>query len=943
MTVQSPALPPLLYPERVADATVRGFLTQAYYSALRWLELGSDELLLCEGDEDIDRYVFHADGSLREMRQEQIKDLSSALSARSEPVHQSLFNFLVSFVAHRKEGRRCFFVFVTNADFADQQVQGDDANKSSKTKVTLAIDVLRTWSTLASSASLDEDRTALANAVRALVEGYAVDPPATSDGGKSAKDKRVVPSTKVKEAVTYIEQQSLWADFLASVEWKLEQPSHAALESLLCERFRGDPWTERAPELLAQSAIVRVLRASSRRAAAERLLGRPELDELVQVTDAELKAWADKHHPERLSSWFKSIEALRQEIEAVRVGVDKLASEPHERLQRNSDRAIVRLGQANSLRTPTGTVTISRPVAQSMVAMTGPFLVIGDPGAGKSGALFSLVQGLTAAGHEVLVLSADLLPDPGEALSTLRSWPLSARPRTLIVDALDAARGESAVVRVRALLEDLTSDAQGWRIVASIRTFDLEAQSEFANLFAGQPDPVHFDRRFASTAHVRVGRLSDAELGQLDGYPALEAVVRKAPSELRDLLRVPFHLSLVADLLATGNEDVELSDVRTQLDLLARYWNVRVNVPPSAKYGRSALLYRLCDEIVRARVFWAEHHTLPELHELPGLLSNQVLVHPPGVVDDVDEQRVGFAHHILFDYACALLWMPKTPEQLIQALRSNPDLLLVARPSLDMHLRRLWSADATRITFWSTVLAIASTASVSEVGQIVGAAVAAELATTSGDFKPLLDAAAQPPAHKAVARALRHIVGSRLDMRSRGPSLPLGPWPSFIGTALSLAHSDLFFPILPLLRDLCAAQPTGEEARLLNRAALRVLAWARTSDDEQLVGLATRMVALTFFADPASSETPLSALLEDPALAQWGHETLLAMAESSLPILADRPDFGERLYAVTFRAAFERPDYEEGNVDRGGPVMGFRFRRPDMLQVAAHRLAKDFP
>ena len=949
MTPVSPQLPALLYPERVADATIRGFLTQAYYSALRWLELGDNELLLCEGDEDIDRYFFNADGSLREMRQEQIEDLSGALSARSESVHQSLFNFLVSFVEHRRQGRRCFFVFVTNAAFANQQVQSQsaDADKAGKTKIPLSIDVLRNWSTLASSPSPEDDRAALTASVRALVTGYAVDSPTTTDDGKSTKEKKVVAAAQVKAAIAYLDQEKLWPEFLPSVEWKLEQPSHAALESLLHERFRGDPRTERSPDLLAQRALLRVLQAASRSRVADRLLARAELEALVSATEGELRAWADKHHPERISGWFKALEdELRRELDTVRVKLDRLAAQPHERLRRTSERAIARLERAASLRTPNGPLTIARPVASSMSAMAGSFLVVGDPGAGKSGALHTLVKEFTAAGHEVLVLSADLLPDPDEVLSTLQSWPASAGPRTLIVDALDAARGEIVVARVRAFLEELMRHDYGRRVVASIRTFDLKARSELAELFAGTPDVTHFDRRFASIAHVRVGRLSDTEVGQLKAYASLEAVVGKASSELRDLLRVPFHLSLVSDLLATGTKDLELGKVRTQLDLLSRYWAVRVDQSSETQYAHRALLGRLCDEIVRARAFWADVHNLPALGHLSGLLSNQVLMHPPGAIEEMDQERVGFSHHILFDYACARLWMPKTPEKLAQALRANPDLLLVARPSLDMHLRRLWDADANRAAFWNAVLAIADDKLVSEVGQIVGATITADSATSLNDFKPLLDAASHPPGRAAAARALRHIVESHREMYGRSPHKTTAtPWPSLIDAVVGLGHDELCLCVLPLLRDLCAAGPTGEDASLLNRAARRVLAWAKKAGRgrEQLVGLATRAICFTFAADPSSSQTALSTLLGAEAIATLGHETLLAIAESALSILSIRPDFVEEVFRVSFRAAFEKPLEEDASVERGGPVMGLVFRRGDMLQAATYRLGKDFP
>jgi hypothetical protein len=47
----------LLHPERAAHATIRGFLYQTCLGVQRWLELAPDEVLVCEGDEDLDRLI----------------------------------------------------------------------------------------------------------------------------------------------------------------------------------------------------------------------------------------------------------------------------------------------------------------------------------------------------------------------------------------------------------------------------------------------------------------------------------------------------------------------------------------------------------------------------------------------------------------------------------------------------------------------------------------------------------------------------------------------------------------------------------------------------------------------------------------------------------------------------------------------------------------------
>ena len=57
----------LLHPKRSAHATIRGYLYQTCLGVLRWLDLQPDEILLCEGDEDLDRFLLGG-GSVSEPR-----------------------------------------------------------------------------------------------------------------------------------------------------------------------------------------------------------------------------------------------------------------------------------------------------------------------------------------------------------------------------------------------------------------------------------------------------------------------------------------------------------------------------------------------------------------------------------------------------------------------------------------------------------------------------------------------------------------------------------------------------------------------------------------------------------------------------------------------------------------------------------------------------------
>ena len=100
----------LLDERRSAHASIRGYLYQACLGVLRWLDLKPNEVLLCEGDEDLDRFLLGG-GAVSE----QVKAYTGGLSITDRVVRDSLRNFLRSYVALRQRGEDRKFVFTTTA------------------------------------------------------------------------------------------------------------------------------------------------------------------------------------------------------------------------------------------------------------------------------------------------------------------------------------------------------------------------------------------------------------------------------------------------------------------------------------------------------------------------------------------------------------------------------------------------------------------------------------------------------------------------------------------------------------------------------------------------------------------------------------------------------------------------------------------------------------
>jgi len=111
-------------------------------------------------------------------------------------------------------------------------------------------------------------------------------------------------------------------------------------------------------------------------------------------------------------------------------------------------------------------------------------LVTGEPGAGKSGVIYELAKSLEEGGGDVLFLSVDRLPvsTASELAAELRitkdlvdvmaNWE-GEDPGYVIIDALDAARNFSAQIIFRELIASILGLGGRWRVVASVRKYDL--------------------------------------------------------------------------------------------------------------------------------------------------------------------------------------------------------------------------------------------------------------------------------------------------------------------------------------------------------------------------------------------------------------------------------------------------------------------------------------
>lgn len=344
-------------------------------------------------------------------------------------------------------------------------------------------------------------------------------------------------------------------------------------------------------------------------------------------------------------------------------------------------------------------------------------VVVGWPGAGKSGVLHDFVESAIEVGRDVVFIAVDQIAARSlgelrneigldhELFEVLLNWPGEGNG-VLVVDALDAARADPAAAMLLALLSVVATSGSRWQVVASIRKYDLRHNPELRRLFQGTLGvagaPELQDDEFTSLRHLNVPLFTDEELTSVRSQaPSLDALLRIAPPVLLDLLRVPFNLHLAAEILESRIDVKELTPIRTQSELLSRYWEHRVSAGAAGDL-RERVLRRACKLMIEDRRLRTERHRLIESDDasaLGELLSSQVLVEwqPPGASGPL-RQVITFSHDILFDFAASQLFLPHEVEDVARSLGADPDLVVMIRPSIVLRYQQLW--DTNREAFW---------------------------------------------------------------------------------------------------------------------------------------------------------------------------------------------------------------------------------------------------
>jgi signal recognition particle GTPase len=601
------------------------------------------------------------------------------------------------------------------------------------------------------------------------------------------------------------------------------------------------------------------------------------------------------------------------------------------------------------------TIAIQRPVAKELEAgaADGHTLVLGLPGAGKSGALYELARALQKT-NDVVLLAVDQIDAASlgtlrtelglehDLLTVLDAWPGSG-PGYVVVDALDAARSEGAIKTLQALLRAVITSKGRWHAVASVRKFDLRYNAPLRSLFQGSPpSPDYIDPEFFSVRHLNVPVLTPGELSQVQAQsPQLGELVSGASPRLQEVLYLPFNLRLLAELLDAGLTPAELQPVRTQIELLDRYWQERIRRNDGEGDARELVLERVTAAMIARRSLRVTRKAAMEKEAASGpyldaLLRAHVLAEWTTQSGAPRPEFITFQHHLLFDYAGARLCVPPEPDDLADLLSKQPDLLIAIRPSLELYCQRLWHHDQP--SFWELTFRL-SGSNVNEVGKLLGPAVAALYATEYSETTALLDGLKNPAQNAAALAVLHHILATLLTHRTVDTI-----WIEFLDAATtdltgSLAHNVR--PYIFFLSDQ-TGQLNPDNLNRLGRISRRLLAFGLL-DPEKHAWLITGGIiaaAKTVMTDPAGTITIFRGCITPEHLKAHGYRTLPTVTRQVEFLMGADPGFVGDLYTAGF--AYHDESGEKTSMN-DSQIFAMSSNRKQDYEMGLYLLAEYFP
>lgn len=637
-----------------------------------------------------------------------------------------------------------------------------------------------------------------------------------------------------------------------------------------------------------------------------------------------------------------------------------------ERLKEETRIKLENIFETSSLKIGNEKVKIEREVVKVLhnEVEQGSIVVIGEPGSGKSGALADLAKVLVEEERDVLFLPVDHLNAEGtgtlksdlgiehDLVEVLDNW-LSKQAGVLIIDALDAARTEKSSEFLNSIISRMEKSNGRWRVIASIRKFDLRHNYNLRGLFHGPEIKKYQDKEFQGVRHIQIPNFDNGEMLQVSSsFPDIAKLFEQANEMLMHMLSIPFNLKIVGELIGNGVKNSDLTPIRTQNELMERYWSYRVIGNDRQRDGREYLLNKIVKKMVNARMLRVNRTDIVEgnLSDiLHGLLSANVLLElqhsqeykPDGLV-------LSFSHNIIFDYAVERFLLRGKQNEIIDLLVNEADLILVIRPSFVHYFTHIWLSNKSRVSFWRLAFQIIEHKEIHEIAKMIAPLVAVQLGSEISEFTPLLaELTNQEEVYRTIAEnTMIHIVGGLLTMNSEKFIEPqaLELWSVFLeAISQNLTNTNVYsFSIL--LDKLCNEWKALSINQLKNvgLAARRLLIYVFDNglDDSQLLKISIAGVCRTFSTDNKQSEVLLNKFISLERIQEKGYRELPLLVKELPYIFLNAPTFVKRVYC----SAFEHKENSKEITQLGrNQILSLQSNRRQDYEMCLFELGEIYP
>ena len=583
----------------------------------------------------------------------------------------------------------------------------------------------------------------------------------------------------------------------------------------------------------------------------------------------------------------------------------------------------------------------------------GHGVVIGAPGVGKTHLLVEHFRAAKTAGRSVVLLQLDkhsvhtdreLQDELGldRGLVDILHATVEAtasNPGLLIIDSYDALRSENAQTYVRVLIRRAQNVLQArWRIIVAVRTFDATRSETLLELFpavGGRLSP-EFELPGVQCRHFSIPLLSADETREaVTTIAGLDGVYERSSSAFRELLSIPFNLWLAEKLLNRNVDPDALSEVSSEVQLLSLFWSQRVSTGLLSLRRRSVLT-EIARAMIEARQLSRRIDSLYKRSDdqiWQDLLSADILT-TAGTAD----QRVSFAHNILFDFAVSVLLLEDEPVQVAAFLTAEPARPVFLRPSINYYFTRLWFEN--RDVFWNVAWFLLSNEQIELrlFGRLIPTAVIVREARTVADLSPIFRAL--DARDRAAPHAVHRLLQARRALKARRQDM----WLSAFEQLTRRFDRRFAWDLTVQTHDAVASGATTQALESAGRTARAIMSFVWSIRPEQPwadalgAAWATRLVVRTYCTDPASSQALLRPILESIGDTTLSVEYSRHIASQVEAIWTCDPAFVAEIYELLLG----HKETSTATTRMGTPVVPMTSNRRQDFQMCVYELIKHF-